>query len=61
MELKMIIAENSLGNNWLCHIPGTSQAYYYPTKKAATIFSNKVNNAFKDGVYRLENNKLVKN
>ncbi len=57
----MIITENSLGNNWLCHIPGTSQAYYYPTKKAATIFSNKVNNAFKAGVYRIENNKLVKN
>ncbi len=57
----MIVVPNQLGKNWLCHIPGTDQAYYYPTKKSANAFVKKVNKAFEEGKYRIEGTKIVKN
>jgi len=61
METVMIMEQNPLGNkDWLCYIPGTNQAYYWPTKKTAKSFVEKVNKAFDEGKYRIEGTKIVK-
>ncbi len=60
MEKIMLYKANPLTNNWLCWIPNTSQAYYYPTKQSAERFCNKVNQAFEKGELRLDNGRVVK-
>jgi hypothetical protein len=49
MKEVMLHKENPLTGDWLCWIPDTTQAYYYPTKKKAKEFCDKVNNAFEKG------------
>ncbi|MBK9936694.1 MAG: hypothetical protein IPP05_21905 [Cytophagaceae bacterium] len=60
MKIVMVAVQNPLGKNWLCHIPGTDQAYYCPTQKSANIFVEKVNKAFEEGKYRIEGSKIVR-
>jgi hypothetical protein len=49
MEQIMLYKQNPLNNSWLCYIPNTPQAYYYPSKKVAKSFCDRVNKAFADG------------
>ena len=57
----MLHKKNPLSGDWLCWIPGTPQAYYCQTKKEAKEFCDNVNNAFKKGELRFnEEGRVVK-
>lgn len=57
----MEMEQNPLTNDWLCFIPECpSHGYYYPTKKSAKKFVDKVNAAIERGELYLENGKLKK-
>ena len=51
--------QNPSTGDWLCWIPGTSQAYYVKSKKQAKKFCNNVNEAFQSGKLIIENGKVV--
>jgi hypothetical protein len=56
----MLFKQNKLTGDWLCYIPGTSQAYYVPTKKHAAKFCANVNNAFNSGELKIIEGEVVK-
>ena len=61
MKEVMLHKKNPLTGDWLCWNPDTPQAYYYPTKKKAIEFCNKVNSAFKKGELKFnEEGRVVK-
>jgi hypothetical protein len=60
MKTIMKYEQNPLTKNWLCWIPDTPQAYYYPTEKRAEEFCNKVNRAFENGELKIQNGKVIK-
>jgi len=55
MKEVMLHEKNPLTGDWLCWIPDTPQAYYYPTKKKAKEFCDKVNKAFDNGEIKFDN------
>jgi len=60
MKEIMLHQENPLSGDWLCWIPRTVQAYYYPTKRQAKKFCDNVNQAFERGELKLVGDKVIK-
>jgi len=54
----MKFKQNPLTGDWLCYISGTSQAYYYSNKKDAKKFCDRVNKAYENGEWAIENGEI---
>ena len=56
----MICKENPLTGDWLCLIPGTTQAYYTSPEGVAKEFCKRVNVAFEKGELKLVDGEVIK-
>lgn len=58
MNAKMTYKKNTLTGDYLCTIPGTSQAYAVVTEKHAKGFCEKINDMFEKGELIVENGEV---